>query len=84
MTRGELSHLAEAGREITVRVTPGASRTSVEENGDTLRVRVTAPPEGGKANEAVRVALARALGLAKGRLTLVRGATSRVKVWRVD
>jgi uncharacterized protein YggU (UPF0235/DUF167 family) len=84
MPRGELSHLAAPGHEITVRVTPGAGRTTVEEDVGGLRVRVTAPPEGGKANAAVREALARALGIAKSRLTLVRGEASRVKVWRVD
>ncbi|MGI1662498.1 DUF167 domain-containing protein [Palleronia sp. KMU-117] len=82
--RGGLSHLVVPGREITVRVTPGAARTTVEEVPAGLRVRVTAPPEAGKANAAVREALARALGIAKGRLTLVRGGTSRIKVWRVD
>jgi uncharacterized protein YggU (UPF0235/DUF167 family) len=83
-TRGELSHLAVPGREIVVRVVPGAGGTTVEEQGEGLRVRVTAQPEGGKANAAVREALARALGVAKGRLTLIRGGTSRTKTFRVD
>ena len=83
-TRGELAHLAVPGREIVVRVVPGAGRTAVEADGDGLRVRVTAQPEGGKANAAVREVLARALGLAKGRLTLIRGETSRTKTFRID
>jgi uncharacterized protein YggU (UPF0235/DUF167 family) len=83
-TRGELAHLAVPGREIVVRVVPGAGRTAVEEGAEGLRVRVTAQPEGGKANAAVREALARALGIAKGRLTLIRGETSRTKTFRVD
>jgi uncharacterized protein YggU (UPF0235/DUF167 family) len=84
MGRGELAHLAVPGREIVVRVVPGAGRTVVEAEGEGLRVRVTAQPEGGKANAAVREALARALGVAKGRLTLVRGGTSRTKTFRID
>ena len=80
----DLSDLARPGTEITVRVTPKASRNAVEVDGGTIRVRVTAPPEDGKANEAVRKLLAKALGVAKTRLTLVRGATSREKVFRID
>jgi uncharacterized protein YggU (UPF0235/DUF167 family) len=82
--RGDLAHMAVPGREIVVKVVPGAGRTTVEAEGEGLRVRVTAQPEGGKANAAVREALARSLGIAKGRLTLVRGETSRTKVFRID
>jgi uncharacterized protein len=56
-----------------VRVSPGASREAVEVEDGGVRVRVTALPEGGRANAAVQAALARALGVAEGRLTLVRG-----------
>jgi uncharacterized protein (TIGR00251 family) len=80
----ELSGLALPGAEIAVRVTPKASRNAVEIDGGTIRVRVTAPPEDGKANEAVRKLLVKALGVAKTRLTLVRGAASREKVFRLD
>lgn len=45
-----------------------------------LRVSVTAPPERGRANEAVLSLLARILGLPRGRVELVRGAASRDKV----
>ena len=45
---------------------------------------VTETPEAGKATEAARAALAKALGVAKTRLTLLRGATSRDKLFRLD
>lgn len=80
----DLSHLARAGARIAVRVTPRAARDRIEVDGAAIRIHVTAAPEDGKANEAVRVLLARALGLAKSRLTLVRGQTSRDKVFLVD
>lgn len=80
----DLSHLARPGTEIPVRVTPRAARNAVTEEEDRIAVRVTAPPEDGKANEAVRKHLAKALGVAKTRLTLIRGATSRDKTFRVD
>lgn len=80
----DLSHLAQSGREIAVRVTPRAARNAVALDGDMIRVTVTVVPEDGKANAAVIKLLAKALGVAKSRLVLVRGATSRDKVFRVD
>jgi uncharacterized protein YggU (UPF0235/DUF167 family) len=81
--KGELSDLAVPGREIAVRVTPKASRNVVERDGDGLRVYVTTVPEGGKATAAVVKLLAKALGVPKSGLVLVRGETSRDKVFRV-
>jgi uncharacterized protein len=49
-----------------------------------IRISVTAPPEDGRATEAARAALAEALGVAKTRLTLVRGTKSRDKLFRLD
>lgn len=84
MTKGHLAHLATPGAEIAVRVTPNARRNAVKVEGTGLRVEVTATPENGKANKAVVKLLAGALGVAKTRLTLVRGATGRDKVFRLD
>lgn len=82
--KGALAHLARPGTEIAVRVTPGARREAIAEDGRGLSVHVTSPPAGGKANLAVQKLLARALGVAKTRLVLTRGATSRDKVFRLD
>jgi len=81
----EFEHLAD-GRQFTVRVTPKAARNSVETCTDKiadLRVRVTVVPEAGKANREVIKLLAKALGVPKTRLHLVRGETARDKVFRV-
>ena len=85
MAESAFSHLAD-GRIFTVRVTPRASRNAVAagpEGGPDLVVRVTVVPEGGKANAAVVKLLAKALGVPKSRLELVRGATGRDKQFRV-
>jgi uncharacterized protein YggU (UPF0235/DUF167 family) len=79
----DLSHLARPGTEIAVRVTPRAAREAIEVRDGAILVRVTVVPEDGKANEAVRGVLSRALGIAKSRLTLIRGQTARDKVFRV-
>ena len=80
----DLSHLAQPGTTLAIRVTPNARRAGVELVEDQIRVAVTETPEAGKATEAARVALAKALGVAKTRLTLLRGATSRDKLFRLD
>lgn len=86
MTRlPDLSALARPGARIAVRVTPRAGRDAVVLDATgVIHIRVTAPPEGGKANAAVRKLLARALGIAPSRLTLTGGAAFREKVFRVD
>ena len=80
----DLTHLAQPGAMLAVRVTPNARRAGVEVVDGQIRIGVTATPEDGKATEAARVALAKALGVAKSRLTLVRGATSREKMFRLE
>lgn len=80
----DLTNLARPGAEIAIRVTPKASRDRILVEGEDIRVYVTTVPEDGKANAAVQKLLAKALGVPKTRLVLVRGATSRDKVFRID
>ena len=80
----DLSSLAQPGATFAVRVTPRASRDRVALEEGQIRIHVTCVPEDGKANKAVVALLARALGVAKSRLTLLRGATSRDKLFRLD
>jgi uncharacterized protein YggU (UPF0235/DUF167 family) len=76
--------LAVSGAEIAVRVTPNAGREQVTLDGARVLIRVTATPEDGKANKAVQKLLAKALGVAPTRLSLLRGASARDKVFRLD
>ena len=69
---------------IAVHVTPKAKCDEVAGwRGNELSVRVTAAPEGGKANAAVRKTIAAALGVPKTSVSVVRGDTSRHKVVEV-
>lgn len=77
----DLSDLAVPGREITLRVTPKASRASLTRDGDTLKATVTVVPENGKANAAVLALLAKAMKVAPSHLELKRGDTSREKTF---
>ncbi|WP_071795025.1 DUF167 domain-containing protein [Natronohydrobacter thiooxidans] len=81
----DLRDLAVSGTTFAIRVSPGARRAGLSRGEDgQLRVVVTAVPEKGRANDAVRRMLAKALGVAPTRLTLLRGQTSRDKLFRLD
>lgn len=53
----------------------------LEKSADTFEVWVKAPAEQGRANAAVRAALAAHLGVAENRLSLIKGATSPAKIF---
>ena len=68
-----------------VKVQPKASRDQVVGyRGGVLQLRVSAPPDKGRANAAVVALLADALGVAKFRVRIVRGQSSRDKVLAVE
>lgn len=76
---------AASSELLHVRVKPAARRDEILGwLGDVLRVRVTAPPADGEANHAVTALLADALGIAPSRISLVRGAASSDKLFRVE
>lgn len=63
-----------------MRVTPRADRDEVcGWRGAELLIRVTAPPEAGKANAAVEKTIAAALGVPKSAVRVARGHSSRSK-----
>lgn len=80
----DLSDLTRPGAEIAVRVTPKAARDRITRDDTGLRIYTTTVPENGKANVAAARILAKALGVPKTALTLLRGQTSRDKVFRID
>jgi len=69
---------------VRLRVAPGAARTGVVgRHGDGWKLRVTAPAEGGRANDAVTRLLADTLSLPRASVTLVSGRTARDKIVEV-
>jgi uncharacterized protein len=71
--------------ELRVRVTARASRDELAGLRDgVLHVRVSAPPVEGKANQAVCKLIARALGVGKTSVSVVKGERSRDKVVRIE
>lgn len=72
------------GVRLRVRVQPRASRNEVAgPHGDELRLRLTAAPVEGAANEALVRFLAETLGVARGSVRIVAGLSSRSKVVEV-
>ncbi len=69
---------------ISVRVIPRSSRNSIEWSPGGLRVRLTAPPVDGTANDALVSLLAECLGIAKRDISIVHGITSRQKIVEVS
>lgn len=70
---------------LSIKVVPGARRDRVVGRyGGAIKVQVSAPPEGGKANHAVVALIAQALGLKEHQVTIVRGHTQPRKVVRID
>ena len=72
------------GCVLGVRAQPGARRNGiVGEQAGALKVAVTAPPDQGRANEALVDVLADALGLKRSQIELISGPTSRQKKFLV-
>ncbi len=73
------------GAVIAVKVVPGASRDRVVGVlGDCLKIATAAPPEKGKANDAVARILAESLGVARRAVRLIAGVTAARKEFEID
>ena len=70
---------------LSLKVVPGSSRDEIVGwLGDSLKVKVKAPPEKGRANEAVVALLAERLGTDTSSIAVVSGHSSPAKVLEVD
>lgn len=71
--------------KLAVHVTPRATRDEVVGwRGDELAVRVTAAPDGGKANVTACKVIARAAGVSGSAVRVLRGASSRHKMIEIE
>jgi len=78
-------HGSGADVVLTLHIQPGAKQTEVVgRHGDALKIRLSAPPVDGKANDCLIGFIAKTLGIAKSRVALVSGAGSRAKRLRVE
>ena len=73
------------GVQFAVRLQPRASSSGVVgTHGDALKVRVTAPPVDGAANEMLVKVLSATFGVPTNAITILSGAASRTKLIRLD
>jgi uncharacterized protein (TIGR00251 family) len=88
-SKGTPFRVTAEGLRVDLRLQPGASRAKVDgvavldDGVPVLKVRVTEPPEGGKANAALIKLLGKAWKLPKSALSLVAGHTDRRKTLAV-
>ena len=68
---------------LAVRVVPRASSDAVVPEQDCLKVRLTAPPVEGRANEALCRVLGKLFAVPKSRVVVERGTGCRMKLVRV-
>jgi uncharacterized protein (TIGR00251 family) len=75
---------------IIVHLIPKASQNKIEgwsqdsKGQKVLRVKVTAVPEDGKANEALIGLLSKSFQIAKSKISIRRGTTSRIKEVEIE
>ncbi|HZD22778.1 MAG TPA: DUF167 domain-containing protein [Acidimicrobiia bacterium] len=73
--------ITDGGVAVAVWVVPGSSRSVIDgEHGGRIKIRVSSPPEGGKANDEVARLLTELLG---GQVRLKSGMRGRSKVFEV-
>ena len=68
---------------ISVKVIPRAGRNEVKEDGERLKVYLTAPAEDGRANQALVQVLAEHLGVKKSMIIIKKGLRSRQKIIKI-
>ena len=82
-------HSADKSRKsvkISVRLQPKASREELRvwDEGGVLRVRVKEAPVDGAANAALVRLVAKCLGISRGAISIIHGATGRNKILKVE
>jgi uncharacterized protein YggU (UPF0235/DUF167 family) len=87
-------HAARQGRlllsRLRVRLTPSGGADRIDgraKDGDGafyLKARVRAAPENNEANRALEALIAKALGVAKSKVSVIRGHTARMKVLEIE
>jgi uncharacterized protein (TIGR00251 family) len=88
--RSQPYNLSEEHIRFAVRLTPRGGRDAIEgwsrdaAGKPQMNVRVSAPPEDGKANATLIALLAKRLGVAKSTVRIVSGKTARIKLIEVE
>jgi len=75
----------DGGVIVAVKVVPGASRTAMAgQLGGMLKIKVTAAPEKGKANQCLIEFLAKRLGVKKNAISIAAGKNNPAKIVQIQ
>ncbi len=70
---------------LKIHLHPGAKKNEiVGMHGDAIKIKIKAPPVEGKANEALIEFLSETLSIAKSKIEIIRGHTSRQKIVAIE
>ena len=84
MTQQPAYHWDNEDLHLSIRVQPGASKDEIVGiQGSNIKIRISAPPQDGKANNHLIKFLAKNLGVAKSRIQLLSGESGREKRLRI-
>ena len=76
--------LSENSVNIRVRIQPGSSRDQIVGFDDgKLKIKISAPPVDGKANQSLIEFMAKALGVSKSKVEIVKGHNSKLKTIKI-
>lgn len=75
-------HNGQIGAALAVRITPRSRKNEIVEilNDGTVKIRLTAPPVEGKANDALIAFLSDVIGVPPSQIDIIAGATGREKL----
>jgi len=71
-------------KTLAIRVIPNAKQNKIVDEGERLKVYLTAPAVDGRANKALIALLAEHFGVRKSSISIIRGEKSRDKVIQIE
>lgn len=69
---------------VTLKIVPNSSRNEIVKEDDYIKIKITAPPVENKANKVLVEFLAKKLGIAKSKIKIIRGETSKLKTLSIE
>jgi len=77
--------LGENSLNIQVQIQPGSSKDQIISlHNGRLKIKISAPPVDGKANQNLIEFIAKALGVSKSKIEIVKGRTSKLKTLKIS
>ncbi len=77
--------MGENSLNIQVQIQPGSSKDQIIDlHNGRLKIKISAPPVDGKANQNLIEFIAKALGVSKSKIEIVKGRTSKLKTLKIS